>query len=197
MGVDYFLHGGYIQLPISSEMKHMLTTGGKTRTYVIPGWIHRTLTRHSMSMMDIFDYTKIRRVVAQDDMASWVYINDIYKVRQSRLTYDNLVSLYDVIDDASRLEFSNISRIAEADYTAASVIERLSTVNIMSVTTAYQIVTIHDCVFVILNEGFLTHIEDLEALQDFIQQYLKAQYTIAPLADVSCTPLYPLYLELL
>lgn len=176
----------------------MLTTGGQPRTFVIPGWVYRAILRNKVNLTDLNNYSKMRSILSQDDMVSWVYLNDCYKLRKSNLTYDLLKTLFDGLTTEEMSEYDMaIQPLATTDAVASSTIERLRDVNNMTSADPYQILNVGDMVLIILNEGFDNAVQSLEDLLNFIRQYLKAQYTVNAIANVSFCPLYTLYIELL
>lgn len=175
----------------------MLTPSGKPRTFVVPGWIYRAILRNKLNLNDIVNYEKISKILSQDDLVSWLYLNDRYQVGKHKLTPYALNNLFHGLTAEQTQTLDWLTYQSTTDAEALSVQERLRDVNNMTSTDLYQIVTVNDLVLIILNEGFQTAVGDFGELKKFITTYLKALYSLEPIQDVSQYPLYTLYLELL
>lgn len=63
--------------------------------------------------------------------------------------------------------------------------------------TPYRVVTREDCLYIIVEEGFLSHFEGKAARLAFLTQVLKAAYAIYPLAVVNRSLWYAHYVQAL
>lgn len=157
------------------------------RTIVIPRWIYQAFVRHRIDLSQILNPDVVTPVLSRDDLAEWIYTNDLYQVSRHRLTNFNLQSIYQGTD-------------AQMDYIKERVLSRLgkdSRVVQAGTPICYETINVNDLVLVILDEGFEVTLSSTDTLLDFIRQYLKAHCRVMSITEVSYSPLHSLYIELL
>lgn len=169
----------------------MLTVSGQARTYVIPGWVYKAIIRNKLNIIDITDFTKIKPILSNNDIASWIYLNQEYKLMKHELSYNSIESLFQ-----PEISLAEYSHLASSNEIVNLVNSRLN-VNVNTMIEEYQIITVNDLVFIILNEGFGTFIQSIDNIKRFIRDYLKGYYSVEKLSTVAHSPLYNLYVELL
>ena len=157
------------------------------RTIVMPRWIYQAFVRHRIDLSQILNPDVVTPVLSRDDLAEWIYVNDLYQIARHPVSSFSLQSLYSGTD-------------AEMDYIKERVLSRLSINNHVVHTgtpICYETINVNDLVIVILDEGFEVTLNSTDSLLDFIRQYLKAHCRVMSITEVSHTPLHSLYIELL
>ena len=43
--------------------------------FIIPGWLHRTITKNKLNLIDTIDYRKLRKVLSINDLAELFLLN--------------------------------------------------------------------------------------------------------------------------
>lgn len=157
------------------------------RTIAIPRWIYQAFIRHHIDLSQILNPEVVTSVLSRDDLAEWVYVNDLYQIARHQITNFNLQSIYPGTD-------------AQMDYIKERVLSRLSKDNNVvcaGTPICYETINVNDLVLVILDEGFEVTLTDTDNLLNFLRQYLKAHCRVMTITEVSYLPLHSLYIELL
>lgn len=161
---------------------------------IVPGWIYRNVLRNKLNTIDMMDYRKMRQVLSLDDMAEWFYMNDSFKIDKHTLSSFYVDSIWHSFTPEDKLEYSNsVVPLSASEEIACSANQKLMA-NAMS-DTCYQFVRTTDVLYVVLSEGFMASLQDTEKKVQFVKNYLKECYAMAPVADVSMLGIFGLYMK--
>ena len=175
----------------------MIDTFDTPRIYVIPGWIYRSIIKNKINVIDKTDYTEVRKVLSTDDLASWFYLNNNFKVNGANLSNTDLYSLFLKLSEENDLEVkTSIVPLIDLKDVVNRTIERLTATNNMT-DSDYSIISNQNFILVVLNEGFLSSIQKKENLYQFVISYLKSCYALMPIAEVSYLSLFNLYVNII
>lgn len=173
-------------------MSHGLTS---FRCFVLPGWVHRALLRNKLNILDLMDYSKVRKVLSIDDLAEWFYLNDHLTVDKCKLSNTFLDFHFHSMTEQQRSEFSvSILPQSASEDVAASAKAKLDGSYPMN-DSSYEFIYVDNILYVVLNEGFNKILEKPESLMEFVKEYLKKCYEYLPVNEVSKLPIYKLYLR--
>jgi hypothetical protein len=162
---------------------------------IIPGWIYRAINKNKLNIIDVLNYSKIRSVLSIDDMAELVYMNDQFQINGYYLANTSYATTLLNLTPAQKAELDNSVRpLSLTEEIATSAKAKLTLSNRMS-ECVYQFVTIDNNLFVILNEGFLTSIQNDDRMHEFVKLYLKECYAMTSIKEVSTYDLFKLYLS--
>jgi hypothetical protein len=169
---------------------------------IVPGWVFRSFIRNKLTIQEMASYSKVRKVLSVDDLAELVYMNGCYKIQGALLGKDLdlknswwYTEFFEGISNEERLEFQNsVVPLSYSEETAESVKMRLNASNDVS-DCGYQVIATADCIYLVLNEGFDTNMREPAKLAEFVEKYLQTCYSIYPVREVSCLPVYELYLQ--
>lgn len=167
----------------------------RPKTFIIPGWIFRSLLRNKISFTDKIDYTSIRKALSIQDLAELHYLNSETKIDGEYITMNEIEDLYSDMTSAQKIEYkASVLSLATADYIGKDAVKRLYD-EIDENLTSYKFIPGINFTLIILNEGFFNRIEDFKYKKEFVRSYLKTQYLVAPQAYVNKLPLTKAYLE--
>lgn len=156
----------------------------------IPQWIYKAAINSNISINEFNSYDTMRKLLSLNDLGDWYHLHDVF----GELDFSPL-SLYSSFVDFSaeaRMELRSISSNTDKN----ALISRLSYSNSMIYET-YQILTSMDNVYVVVADGFLTHILDASNKLTFVKECLKALYVVMDEQDVNNTLLFNTYVKML
>lgn len=180
----------------------MLKTLTPMRTFVVPGWVHRSLLRNKLNIIDLLDYNKARSVLALDDMAELFYVNDRFKINGCLLSNESFITSMTGLTEANKAELnSSVIPLSGSEEIAQNVITKLSGSNPMnglpSAGDSYNFISIDSTIFIILHEDFLKkQLTDgkNDYTFEFAKNYLKQCYAMVSIPEVSRLSIFGLYL---
>lgn len=165
------------------------------KCFVIPQWIHRTLVRNSLTLMDLFNYGKVRKVMSLDDLAELVYVNEQVQIDKKTIGNNWLDSHFHYMTEAERAEYNrHVLNLSFSEDVKSSVNAKLLGSNPMNEQN-YTFVYIDNILFVLIGEGFLKTMENNDNKEEFVKNYLTKCYEFLPVAKVSELSMYSLYLR--
>lgn len=168
------------------------------RIFVIPGWTFKNIAKNKLDIIDIANYSKLRKVLSIDDLAEFSYVNDL-PVSGINLSTDGTYSLFNPngMTEAESVEYKNsILPLSGTLEIAGNANARLKAVNYIA-EVDYRFIRADNILYVILNEGFLSKVSDNNFLLEFVKGYLKECYKVASIVDVSKLAIFSLYTKLL
>jgi hypothetical protein len=169
------------------------------KIYVIPGWIYRSIIRNNLNIVDVTSYTKMRQILSLEDFSEWVYVNDILKIdNQAYISTNTLDGLFNntTLSREQISEYNNsILPLSSTDSIAKSTSHKLLNDNSMD-DKSYSFIAGGEINCVILNEGFLSNINNFSNKLQFIKDYLKMCYSSYPIKRVSMISIFNLYVKL-
>lgn len=137
----------------------------------------------------------MRKILSIDDLAEWEYLNYQFKLNGCHLSNIFLDSIFENLTQEERTEFKNsVQPLSGTENIAQAVTAKLNTYGVDN-STFYDFIVSNNTICIIINEGFLTHISKTNEELDFIKNYLKQCYSMAPLADVSKLEIFKLYIN--
>lgn len=174
-----------------------VTLPSKRRLIVVPAWIYQAVLRNKSNAIDLTDYSKIRAIISKDDMSDWFHANDSTVIDGCvRLSSCELKEAFGKVSPEHKYEIEwSVIPISRTDGTAKSVRNRFTNQNGVE-DVPYRFISTSDITFLVINEGFLTFLDDPAIKLKFIKDYLKELYTYLPMEDVSFYPLFRLYIKL-
>jgi hypothetical protein len=174
----------------------MVTTSlEQMKIFVIPDWIYRNVIRNKLNIIDIADYSKIRSIFSIDDMAEWFYLNDKLKIDDIRISNEWLDCFWHSISPSQLTEVRNsVLPLSGSEEIAHSAKLRLTKDSNLSKST-YKFIVINNILYIILSEGFITHIQNPANKLDFVKNYLKECYAMASVSEVAKLSIFDLYLK--
>lgn len=166
----------------------------KPQIILVPGWIHRSLLRNKLNTIDMVDYRKMRQVLSLHDMAEWFYMNDRFMVDNTRISSQFVDSVWHSFTPQDRVEHqSSVVPLSASEEIASSANQKLMANTVSD--SFYQFVQTTDVLYVVLNEGFMVSLQDTEKKNQFVKDYLKECYAMAPVACVSSLGIFSLYMK--
>lgn len=183
----------------------MFNTLTELQVVMVPAWLFRTVLRNKLNTIDLINYDKLRPIISVDDVAEYLAINDKLKIGGCNPNhYYYFGSMFRNLTPEQTIEWNNsVVPLSGSESISSSLISKLSRSNPMdsySDTEAkppYTFITVNTTVFVILEEGFITHMSSTDNMLDFIKLYLKNCYAVAKMSIVHQLPLFGLYIKLL
>lgn len=179
---------------------------------IVPGWIYRAIIRNRMTINDLRNYAKVREVMSLEDIAEIKYLDSLYRLRECFLqpSFDCLF-FTDLSADQAAEFHSTIIPLSYSKETEDRVNTKLNfsteeavrMVPFRSDTTSqdsdcgYQFIPTAGFIYLVLNEGFETRMKHQTLFNEFVENYLKACYTVYSVHQVSESSLYKKYLEAL
>ncbi len=165
------------------------------KVFIVPGAIVRSLHRNKLNIIDLLDYSKIRAILSIDDMAEWFYLNDKFTIDGKQISSAWLDFQFHSITQAERAEIQiSVLPLSGSEEIAHSANTKLSGL-VPESTSVYQFIPINNLLYIVLSEGFITHVQDRKNKTDFVKQYLKECYAMASVSDVSKLSIFDLYLK--
>lgn len=165
------------------------------KCFVLPSWIHRAAIRNNLNILDLMDYSKVRKVLSLDDLAEWIHVNDSLKIDNCRLSENFIDFHFHSMTEADMAEYTRHAvHLSFSDDVKSSAKAKLDGSNPMNEHN-YDFVYVDNILFVLVNEGFNKAMENNENKLDFIKNYLKKCYEFLSVAKVSSLPIYRLYLR--
>lgn len=113
-----------------------------------------------------------------------------------RNTVEFLVRQPDVIEEAVN-RFKKLEPINSCDVVEAGSYWSLLDTQADDTVPLYKLVVSNDKLYIVVEEGFLSQMENKVNLKAFLTQVLKSVYAIAPISVVNATLWYKLYLDVL
>lgn len=169
------------------------------KVFVLPGWIHRSIIRNNLNIVDVSDYAKMRNILSLEDFSEWVYMNDILKIdNQAYISTNTLDQLFnsDTLSKQQLMEYRNsVLPLSGAENIAETISSKLSAYNSMN-DKPYSFISVGNNNLIIINEGFFNVVNDANQKLEFIKQYLKLCYSLYSVKRVSLTSIFNLYVKL-
>lgn len=200
------------------------STSSALNPIIIPWWISRVLERNNLDTIDILNFSKLRAVLADMDLAELLCLNlssafETYPLRVlgdslNRHDYGALITAWSsttgqaVSENDERFRsIDNILSLAKSTLTIKSVTDRLKEQNTATDVTrgsdqqpiAPHSVNIIDCsrITITVRCGFVNALGDREYLKGLLSDYLKACYSLRPMTEVSTSMAFKRYIDLL
>lgn len=169
------------------------------KIFIIPKSFHNVFKLNNLNIVDIFNYSKIRRYLSFNDLADLVFYNSL-KLENVNLT-NNLITfdLFKVITDDEKRELqTSVVPLATTEEIANSCLNILNSVNARYKEESYYFVSNGNVLFIVLDEGFLGFAcNDKNFYSKFIKDYIKQLYAMVAIAEVSKLPIFKLYLQVI
>jgi len=164
----------------------------------VPYWICNTLKRNNRLLGDVLDYDVCRKFISVDDISGLLGFQQIPELAGYTVSTDiSLLSRWESTT-GNRLELDStvipLSHSKEKD-----VLERLkNTSGYDDQLPVFKVVDIErDFTAVIVNEGFMEAIKNNSTKKSLIDSLLDVSYKYGKIHDVSKTPLFRAYMDLL
>lgn len=188
---------------------HPLSRTGQA--IVIPYWVQQAITRHKLVAADILDYVKLRSILSVTDMARFIGLNQMSLSRYlPSFGYGRFYVLLGIWEQSGlstelKSELTNIIMpLSDTDAVKAELQDQLSVpVNEFDLTSAvvqgyYQVqIGKNELVFVFVQRGILNALEVRDNAKAFVSDYLRAQYSLISIREVSQDMAFRDYLDLL
>ena len=165
------------------------------KTFIVPDWIVRALHRNKLNIIDLLDYSKVRAILSIDDMAEWFYLNDKFTIEGRRMSNEYLDAAFHSVTQAQKAEIRvSVLPLSGSEEIALSANTKLSG-QVPESASVYKFIPINNVLYIILSEGFITHLQVRANKDEFVKNYLKECYAMASVSDVSQHSIFDLYLK--
>lgn len=163
--------------------------------FIVPSWVRRSAQRNNVTIAELMDYRKMRKILSVNDMAEWFFLNDKFKVNNNTLSTAWLENHFTNLSPVERQEiFISVLPLSGSEEIAHSVKSRLEDASPQS-QCEYELIASGNYLYVILNEGFLKACRDNEFVLNFARSYLKMCYGLTSVHEVSNFPIFRTYLN--
>lgn len=171
----------------------------KLKVFIIPKAFHDIFKINNLNIVDIFNYSKIRRFLSFNDLADLVFYNNL-KLENVSLT-NNLITfeLFKIITDDERHELqTSVVPLATTEEIANSCMSILNNTSNKYKENLYYFVKNGNTLFIVLDEGFLgSACNDKNFYSKFVRDYVKQLYAMVAIAEVSKLPIFKSYLQVI
>jgi hypothetical protein len=167
---------------------------GAINTVILPGYIYRAIIRNKLNIIDSVNYAKLRAITSVNDLAELLCINSIAlpyhqgSLDLSERCSSRLERQFEIHKPLTTLEKSEIQQtilpLSGSVELRSSIIKRLSA-NDMATDAAYMLILHNNILFVVLEDGFLKQMDELDYRLQFYQSYLKECYKVVKIHDIS------------
>lgn len=174
--------------------------------YVLPASVYRAIIRNKLNIIDAVNYRKLRNILSIDDLAEiWHVntnplkaINDSTTVDLSGWGFRELFATMNTLTPVETNEIQYTIQPLSGSITIAETLrQKLSTNDMTEDDTYYKLLLNNNIVFVVLENGFLTRMQNLPYRLDFYRNILKELYKVTRIPEVSRHRLFNEYLKAL
>lgn len=171
----------------------------KLNVFILPKSFFDIIKINNLNIVDIFNYSKIRRYLSFTELADLVFYNNL-KLENVSLTHSSVIfDLFKVMTDAEKVELqTSVVPLATTEEIANSCNNTLTDINCKYKQDCYSFVKNSNTLFIILDKGFLNNAcNDKNFYSDFIKNYVKQLYAMVAIAEVSKLPIFKSYLQVI
>lgn len=186
------------------------------KTYVLPAWIYRAFTA-KYNLVEIHDYAKLRDVLSLTDVAHLELLRrhlvglpdlSLTECFGPECVWEHYGQSIVPMSDTHRTEIaSSLAYLLNDPQTQAEVLSRLKPIESeckdtvvavndpgdSEVKSYYRVVLLHGALYIIVEEGFLSHLQGKVERLAFLTEVLKSAYAIAPISVVNRSVWYRQY----
>lgn len=169
--------------------------------FLIPGNIYHFLKSRGNNIVDAVNYRNARKILSQDELVQWAWLNRVFMYRSTApvcsvgLThfspvFENLSSGEELNEFITTIEKQIINDDAVSKTFAARLCEKIPYGQ-----TPYIFVATRLGLAVVIEDGFMTHMQNKDMERQFVRLYLENAQTFFTTEKLSSLPIYKMYLK--
>lgn len=169
----------------------------------VPHWISDVLKRNSCSLKEVLNYDVLRKYVSLDDLSGLLGFQQTPEIARLKLSSNNsLLSKWESSAVLPRNRPELDSMVAPMSYSKEKeVVSRLQKSGYDTYGEDYDVFKVvdvdRDNFLVIMNNGFLEEIKNSEVFIKLVTKLLSQSYVYCRIEEVSKTPVFKTYVDLL
>lgn len=169
----------------------------------VPHWICEVLKRNNCSLREVLNYDVLRKYVSLDDMSGLLGFQQTPEIARLKLSSDNsLLSKWEssAVLTRSRPELDSVV-VPMSHSKEKEVVSRLLKSGYDTFDEGYSCFAVTDVdrdnFLVIMNPGFMDEIKNPEVFKKIVTKLLSQSYVYCRIDEVSKTPIFKTYVDLL
>lgn len=182
----------------------MYTTFDDLKIIAITNTFYNSVIRNNLNLIDIVDFSKIRKHYSINDIAELLALNNILSDDNSvcsglvtlPIIYCNDSIRYNIDSDDKSDLMNSVLPLSKTEEIVSNIYNKLQSTYDSSYNV-YEIIVLQDTIYVILKDGFFAFMQDSVNKLEFTRAYLKECYKLQPIYKVSMLPIYRQYMTLL